>query len=55
MTSEQRRQVLHNEYRKAITNITPNMPGRYSGQQIAAAKGIARRNALTIIDATCQQ
>jgi hypothetical protein len=55
LSSDQRRQVLAVEYRKAIANITPNMGDRYSGQQIAAAKGIARRRALAIIDATCSR
>lgn len=52
MTSRDRRRILATEYRKALGNITPNMPGRYSGAQIAAAKGIARRRALAIIDQT---
>jgi hypothetical protein len=51
MTSTERRQVLNAEYRKALANIKPNCPGnRYSGCQIAAAKGIARKRALAIID-----
>ena len=51
LTSSQRREILNAEYRKALANIKPNMPGRYSGQQIAAAKGIARKRAFAIIDA----
>jgi hypothetical protein len=51
LTNAERRQILADEYRKALANITPNMGTRYSGQQIAAARGIARRRALAIIDA----
>ena len=56
LTCKQRRQIVVGEYRKVLAGITPNVPddtehGRYSGQQIAAAKGIARKRALAIIDA----
>lgn len=50
LTSSQRRQIVNAEYRKALANITPNMGAHYSGQQIAAAKGITRKRALAIID-----
>lgn len=52
LTSQERRNILRAEYRKALANIKPNCPGnRYSGCQIAAAKGIAKKRALAIIDA----
>lgn len=50
LTSQQRREILGREYRAALANIKPNMGTRYSGCQIAAAKGIARKRALAIID-----
>jgi hypothetical protein len=50
----ERHAILATECRKALAAFVPNCPGnRYNGQQIAAAKGIARRRALAIIDAAC--
>lgn len=51
LTSAQRRQITAAEIRNALANIKPNMGTRYSGQQIAAAKGIGRKRAMAIIDA----
>ncbi len=51
MTSQERRTVYAQEFRRVLKTFTPNCPGnRYSGAQIARAKGIARRNALALID-----
>jgi hypothetical protein len=50
MTDQQRRETYNREYRAALKNFKPNMPGRYSGQQVAAAKGLARKRTLAIID-----
>lgn len=54
LTSTDRRRILAAEYRIVLANITPNMGDRYSGQQLATAKGIARKRALATIDAKCR-
>lgn len=58
LTSTERRAILAEEYRKARANLKPQMIGLgdlarpgFSGAQIAAAKGIARKRALARIDA----
>lgn len=51
LTDTQRREILNSEYRAVLANIKPNMAGRYSRSQLNAAKGIAKRRALAIIDA----
>ena len=51
LTDSQRRDILRSEYRAVLTNMTPSMGDRFSGSQLAAARGIARRRALAIIDA----
>ncbi len=51
LTDTQRREILAAEYRAVLANMTPSMGTRFSGSQISAAKGIARRRALAIIDA----
>lgn len=53
LTSSQRREILNTEYRTVVAGLTPNWTGRLSGAQLAAAKGIAKRRALAIIDARC--
>lgn len=50
MSTAQRKQITATEIRKALANITPAFEGRYTGQQIAAAKGIGRKRAMEIIE-----
>lgn len=58
MTDQQRRNILRNETRRALANLKPQQVGfdgntrlGYTPPQINAARGIARRRALAIIDA----
>lgn len=50
LTAAERRQITRTEIRKALGNISPAFENRYTGQQIAAAKGIGRKRAMKIID-----
>jgi hypothetical protein len=52
LTSTERRAILVREYRAVLANMTPNMGTRFSGSQISAAKGIARRRAMAVIAAS---
>lgn len=52
LTNTERRSIYRDEFRRVLQSFTPNCPGnRYSGAQVARAKGIARKNAMEIIDA----
>lgn len=42
-TPAERRALYAALVRETLANMTPNMPGRFSGQQIAYAKGAAGR------------
>lgn len=40
-TSQERREFMNSLTRSILLTLTPSMPNRYSGQQIAYAKGRA--------------
>lgn len=42
-TTKQRRAIFLRLYREELHKLKPSMPGRYSGQQVAYAKGRAGR------------
>lgn len=50
LTSKDRQDIYAEQYGRILESLKPSMPGRYSGQQVAYAKGRARKAALAIID-----
>ena len=44
MTTDERRDLYARLVRDELRKLTPSMPGRYSGQQVAYAKGRAGRH-----------
>ncbi|MBO0863467.1 MAG: hypothetical protein J2P16_00135 [Mycobacterium sp.] len=43
--------LYRSEYHKVLTELVPSIGGHYSGQQVAYAKGVARKRMVARIEA----